>query len=110
MARWAKDAGVDGLDGETVSLVVSELAAQAVQAAPGHPFDVVVYADATHVVVEVLRAWAGGGPAPSSARSFDAVARQEQSLSVVGALADEVETIEQDNGVVTTARVVLGRG
>lgn len=107
VTSWAKDAGLDGVPAETVSLVVSELAAQALQAAPGHAFGVVVYVNATHVVVQVHRSTAGDGPAPSSVRLFDAVARQEQSLAVVAALADEVEAVAQDDGVVTTARIAM---
>lgn len=109
---WLADAGADDEVRERAALVVSELAANAVQAAPGRRFAVDAAWEDPHVVVTVRNETDGDRP-PRQATwgPVDALAPRGRGLAIVDALADGVTVDDAGGDVVVTARLRLdGRG
>lgn len=112
VVSWLDGGGAGDDVRERAALVVSELAANAVQAAPGRPFEVDARWDAAHVVVTVRNATDGERPPRrSSWGPVDALAPRGRGLAIVDALADGVAVDDDGGDVVVSARLRLdGRG
>lgn len=112
LVGWLDRAGAGSEAQERAALVVSELAANAVQAAPGRRFEVRAHWDHAHVVVAVRNPTDGDLP-PQRATwgPVDALAPRGRGLAIVDALADGVDVVAHGDEVVVTARLrVDGEG
>jgi anti-sigma regulatory factor (Ser/Thr protein kinase) len=112
MLAWLDGGGVDTEAQERAALVVSELAANAVQAAPGRRFEVQAAWEGGHMVVTVRNATDGDRPPLRSTWGpAHALAPRGRGLAIIDALAEGVDVAERDGFVVVTARLrVEGTG
>ena len=92
---------------ERVALVVTELAANAVQAAPGRPYVVEASIHDDVVIVRVRNHTTGAGPPPRAAWTTpDHAAPRGRGLPIVASLADEAVVHRPDHETVeVTARL-----
>lgn len=103
LSLWGADESVR----DRAALIVSELATNALQAAPGSDYHVnVVRIDDHHASIAVRNISNGTVPAPPEQwRPVDRTALRGRGLSIVSSLADGV-TVQSDRGeVVVTARI-----
>jgi anti-sigma regulatory factor (Ser/Thr protein kinase) len=106
LLSWLSSGQADDDACERAALVVSELAANAVQAAPGRRYEVEALWDGAHVVMTVRNRSDGDRPPQrSSWGPVDALAPRGRGLAIVDALADAVQVTERDGTVVVTARL-----
>ena len=110
---WLNDVGADRETTERASLIASELATNAIQVAPGVPYQLRARAMTRNTAAIAIRSRSAGAVPPprGSWRPVDDLAIRGRGLSIVGALSDEV-TVETDDGdVVVTAwfRIVSTR-
>lgn len=106
VVAWLDRGGAGVEAQERAALVVSELAANAVQAAPGRRFDVGARWDGGHVVVTVRNATDGDRPPHRDAWGpVDALAPRGRGLAIVDALAEGVQIDDDGTDVVVTARL-----
>lgn len=110
LLAWLNGGGADSDAQERAALVVSELAANAVQAAPGRRYQVRAAWDGGHMVVTVHNATDGDRPPVRSTwGQVDALAPRGRGLAIVDALADRVDVAERGDGsIVITARLRVG--
>lgn len=105
--RWLQESAGGQATRDAVALVVSELATNAVQAAPGHDFEVRASLGTDHVLVGVTNAFTGEEPPPRSQWGPDDVlAARGRGLAIVAAVADSVEVDRDDDGAVTVSAAV----
>lgn len=96
------ECGADGQTVEKASLIASELAANAIQAAPGVPYELRIRIVDPKAAALSVRNHSGGGsvPSPDRWRPVDAAAISGRGLAIVDSLSDEV-TVEVDGDQVT---------
>jgi anti-sigma regulatory factor (Ser/Thr protein kinase) len=105
VVNWLTECGADSPTIERASLITSELASNAIQAAPGRPYQLRVSAVAPNAASLSIRNHATEGRPPPRAdwRPVDDLAIRGRGLSIVDSLSDEV-TVEADGDeVVVTA-------
>ncbi len=106
VVSWLVGTGADGEALERSALVVSELAANAVQAGPGRRFEVRARREGAHVVVVVRNPSDGDRPPGRTEwRPAEPLAPRGRGLAIVDALADGVEVGVEGDEVVITARL-----
>lgn len=96
------ECGADGQTVEKASLIASELASNAIQAAPGVPYHLRIrIVDPNAASLSVRNHTSGGAvPTPDRWRPVDAAAISGRGLAIVDSLSDEV-TVEVDGDQVT---------
>lgn len=96
------ECGADSQTVERASLIASELASNAIQAAPGKPYELCVsVVDPNSASLSVRNHTSGPVPPPQSSwRPVDDLAIRGRGLSIVDSLSDEV-TVEVDGHEVT---------
>lgn len=108
-SAWATSVLGDATLTDNVSLIVSELAANAVQAAPGVEFEVtIVRNDDTGIDVSVRNAGRAAMLPPRPWRTPPATAPTGRGLAIVSALADAVNVVEDDSTLTVTATMTPG--
>lgn len=106
VVAWLGGTGADVEALERVALVVSELAANAVQAGPGRPFEVRAGREGQYVVVAVRNPTDGDRPPGRTEwRPAELLAPRGRGLAIVDALATGVEVSFEGDDVVVTARL-----
>jgi anti-sigma regulatory factor (Ser/Thr protein kinase) len=103
LSHWGADAAVQ----DRAALIVSELATNALQAAPGTVYHVhVTRLDNDYASIAVRNASNGTvPPQPEKWRPVDRTALRGRGLSIVGSLADGVTVDTTAGEVVVTARL-----
>ena len=102
---WLTECGADSQTIESASLITSELASNAIQAAPGRPYQLLVSAvEPNAASLSIRNCTSSGGPPPRADwRPVDELAMRGRGLSIVDSLSDEV-TVETDGDeVIVTA-------
>ncbi len=100
------ECGADGQTVERASLIASELASNAIQAAPGRPYQLrirIVDPNAASLSVRNHTAPGAVPPAKESWRPVDDLAIRGRGLSIVDSLSDEVTVEVSGDEVVVTA-------
>lgn len=98
--------GADGQTVERAALIASELASNAVQAAPGHTYQLALYLVAANAVSLSIRNHTTLGNVPPDKpqwRPVDNLAIRGRGLSIVEQLCDEVSVELDDDTVTVTA-------
>jgi anti-sigma regulatory factor (Ser/Thr protein kinase) len=109
---WLGRAGVDDDGCERAAIVVSELASNAIEAAPGRAFSVVADGSADGRVVIRVRnaAVSAAAPPPSAERHLPAAtAPRGRGLAIVDALCSSVTVETTSDEIVITATVPVVR-
>lgn len=96
------ECGANGQTVERASLIVSELASNAIQAAPGVPYELLLrIVDPNAASLSIKNRTRGGvPPAQPTWRPVDGLALRGRGLSIVDSLSDEV-AVEVDGDEVT---------
>ena len=105
VVNWLSECGADSQTIERASLITSELATNAIQAAPGVPYKLRVSTVAPNAASLSIRnhATLGGPPPRANWRPVDDLSIRGRGLSIVDSLSDEV-TVETDGDeVIVTA-------
>lgn len=102
---WLAECEADGDTIERASLIVSELASNAIQAAPGVPYQLrLVTANPDAVELSIRNRTGGGVPPPRGKwRPVDELAIRGRGLSIVDALSDELTVEVVGDEVIVTA-------
>ena len=105
VVNWLMECGADSHTIERASLITSELASNAIHAAPGQPYQLRVSAvEPNAASLSIRNRTSSGGPPPRADwRPVDELAIRGRGLSIVESLSDEV-TVETDGDeVIVTA-------
>ncbi len=105
VVNWLSECGADGQTIERASLITSELATNAIQAAPGQPYQLrASTVEPNAASLSIRNRTSNGGPPPRADwRPVDDLALRGRGLSIVESLADEVTVELDDDEVVVTA-------
>ena len=104
---WLRDRGCDDDSVERAVLIASELATNAIQAAPGAPFTVLLESVSPHhVELTIANPNADTSIPPGRPWTTSQVlAPQGRGLGIVDALSDDVAARIENGSVVVTARI-----
>ena len=105
VVNWLAECGADPQTIERASLITSELASNAIQAAPGEPYQLRATAVEPNAVSLAIRNRTNDGVPPprSKWRPVDELASRGRGLSIVDSLSDEVTVHVDGDEVVVTA-------